>query len=58
MSKEAQVVSAEDKILVENYIRKNIARLAPERSVLGGVWTVTEVKINNTSPVRPATEYI
>ena len=43
------VVSEEDKVLVENYIRKNIARLAPENPVLGGSWYVTEVNVNSTS---------
>ena len=44
-----RVVSDTDKTLVENYIRKNIDKLVPERSVLGGTWYMTEIKINTTS---------
>jgi hypothetical protein len=43
------VVSADDKKLVEDYIKKYIATLAPERVTLGGKWTVTEISINTTS---------
>lgn len=35
-----------DQILVENYIRENVANLAPEQPVLGGTWYVVETFVN------------
>ncbi len=35
-----------DKIIVEKYIRDNIKNVAPEKSVLGGLWYVISVNVN------------
>lgn len=37
---------AEEKILVEKYVRDNIKTIAPEEPVLGGSWYVTTININ------------
>lgn len=36
----------DDRILVEQYIRKNIATLVPEKAVLGGTWYTTTIHID------------
>lgn len=37
-----------DQIVVETYIRENIATLAPEDAVLGGTWYVTSVVVDSS----------
>jgi len=39
----------DDQIIVEEYLRKNIATIAPKKAVLGGTWYVTSVDINTTT---------
>ncbi len=39
----------DDQVIVENYLRKNIATIAPQKAVLGGTWYVTSVDINTTT---------
>ncbi len=38
----------DDRIIVEDYLRKNIATIAPQSPVLGGTWYVVRVSINPT----------
>ncbi len=41
-----QEVVVIEKGIVEEYVRENIATLAPEDEVLGGTWYVTEISID------------
>lgn len=38
--------SVDDTALVEQYIRAHIAEIAPEQTVLGGIWYVTNIFVN------------
>lgn len=41
--------SFDDQVITENYLRKNIATIAPKKAVLGGTWYVTSVDINTAT---------
>jgi hypothetical protein len=41
--------SLDDRIVVEEYLRKNIASIAPKTAVLGGAWYVISVTLDTTA---------